>query len=279
MVAILHTIKRLLDAKYAGFNRGILIKIEKHVNLLANQINRELQYEMAFSKYERAVTEDERIVAVDGVKLNTPIKRSKPIEPRKNYLQAEREDIRGCTILIKYISANIKLFKLEILEKEYEGINLEINQDQEFLKATIREFRFNPALNESLDKISQHLHGAKDEFEFKASIDLIRAFLNELCVSIACEIERVTKIKHSEVIKKMGAALAYFNDKRIKFLSESEFEFLSKFNKFISDRGVHSLKSEKEYARIARNFVVEFGLFLVKRLEKYIDDFKNNQPS
>ena len=72
----------------------------------------------------------------------------------------------------------------------------------------------------------------------------------------------------------MGQALTYFHDTRIKFLTEKEHEFLVKFNSFISDIGVHSLKSQWEYARIARNFVVEFGLFLVRRLQKYSDDFK-----
>lgn len=279
VMAVLYKIRELLNAKYSGFNREILVRVEEYVTLLINQISRELRYEDVLAKYEGDIAEKARIVAIDGVKLDTPIKPTKPTEPRKYYQGANQEDINDCAELLGDISARVKLFKLDILEKEYEGINLEINQDQESLKTTIKEFGFNIILNNSLDKINRQLNEAKDEFDFKASIDLIRTFLHELCVSIGLKIEKATEIQHSGPIKKMGNALAYLRDSRIKFLIESEFEFLVKFNGFISDKGVHSLKSEKEYARIARNFVVEFGLFLVKRLEKYLNDLNKTQPN
>jgi len=276
-VAVLYKIRELLNNKYAGFTREILTRIEDYAMRLIYQIDKELRYEEALRKYEIDVASDSQIVAINGVELNEPIKPTKPKLPRGSYFKAEYADIQKCGKILEDIVAKVKLFKLDILEKEYEGINLEINQDQESLKATIKEFGFNPVLNDSLDKITTQLNNAKDDFDFKSCIDLVRVFLNKLCISIGLTIEEVTGHKHSEVIKEMGQALTYFNDKRIKFLAESEHKFLITFNGFISDKGVHSLKSQKEYARIARNFVVEFGLFLVRRLQKYIDDFKNNK--
>lgn len=274
-VAILNKTRELLNNKYARFTREILTKIENYAMRLVYQMDKELQYEEALRNYEIDVASDSQIVAINGVELNEPKKPTKPKIPRGTYFKAEYADIQECGKILQDIVAKVKLFKLDILEKEYEGINLEINQDQEYLKATIKEFGFNTVLNASLDKINAQLNDAKDDFDSKSCIGLVRAFLNELCVSIGRTIEQETSIRHSEAIKKMGQALAYFNDKRIKFLAEREHEFLIKFNGFISDTGVHSLKSQKEYARIARNFVVEFGLFLVRRLQKYLDDFKS----
>ena len=273
-VAVLYKTRELINNKYAEFTREILTKIEDYAMRLVYQMDKELQYEEALREYEIDVDSDSQIVAVNGVELNEPIKPAKPKLPREYYFKAESVDVQECGKILQDIVAKVKLFKLDILEKEYEGINLEINQDQESLKATIREFGFNPVLNDSLDKITAKLNEAKDDQDFKSCIDLVRTFLNELCISIGLRIEQTTSIKHSEAIKKMGQALTYFHDTRIKFLTEKEHEFLVKFNSFISDIGVHSLKSQWEYARIARNFVVEFGLFLVRRLQKYSDDFK-----
>jgi hypothetical protein len=273
-VAILYKTRELLNNKYAGFTREILTKIEDYAKRLVYQMDKELRYEEALRKYEIDIDSDSQIVAINGVALNEPIKPTNPKPPRGSYFKAEYADIQECGKILQDIVAKVKLSKLDILEKEYEGINLEINQDQESLKATIKEFGFNPALNDSLNKITNKLNEARDDFDFKSCIDLVRAFLNELCVSISLTIEQKTSIRHSETIKDMGQALAYFNNMRIKFLAESEHKFLIMFNGFISNTGVHSLKSQKEHARIARNFVVEFGLFLVRRLQKYLDDFK-----
>jgi hypothetical protein len=154
----------------------------------------------------------------------------------------------------------------------FEGINWEINQDQEQLRLVISDFGFNPALNETLRKIDQSLYEASDNFDFKNCIDLIRAFLNELCISIGGEILKRKGISPSLEITEMGRARQYFRDNRVNFLSKEEDNFLGQFNAFISHTGVHALQSEREYARISKNLVIELGLFLVERLKKYLAD-------
>lgn len=100
-----------------------------------------------------------------------------------------------------------------------------------------------------------------------------KSFLNDLCVSIALKIERKTSITSAESIKegrKMGRAMAYFRDKRINFLSLEEDALLGSLNSFMFHKGVHVLKSGREYARISRNMAIEIGLFLGRKLEKYL---------
>jgi len=154
-----------------------------------------------------------------------------------------------------------------------EGINYEINQDQDQLQNIIVGFGFDKKLNETIKKINEKLYDAKDLFDFKNCIDLIRALLNELCISIALEIQNKRHIQPTLIVDSMGRARSYFIDKRIKFLSEQEDKFVGEYNAFISDAGVHALQSEREYARISRNLVIEIGLFLVEKLKKYL-----NQP-
>lgn len=194
------------------------------------------------------------------------------------YENIKLSDFNECKSLLEQIEDAINQIRLAQLDSFlFEGINLEINRDQEKLKEIITTFGFDPILNESINKIDQKLYIAQDKFDFKDCIGLIRTFLNDLCVSTALEIAKKTNIPPSESIeegRKMGKAMAYFRDKRVNFLSQEENKLLEALNSFMSHKGVHVLKSDREYARISRNMAIEIGLFLGKRLQKYLSDGK-----
>lgn len=176
-----------------------------------------------------------------------------------------------CERLLSGIKDKIYMIKEERLSSFLkEGINYEINQDQKELQNIITEFGFNKKMNETLLKINEKLYDAKDPFDFKNCIDLIRALLNELCISIGLEIQEKKKIQPTLAIDSMGRGRQYFRDNRVNFLSQEEDDFIGKYNAFISDTGIHVLQSEREYARIAKNLVIELGLFLVEKLKKYL---------
>jgi hypothetical protein len=73
----------------------------------------------------------------------------------------------------------------------------------------------------------------------------------------------------------MGTARNYLRSKTIDFLTTKEDGLLGALYSFLSDEGVHPLKSRMEYARILRNFAIEEGLFLVEKLDKFKTEFKN----
>ena len=176
--------------------------------------------------------------------------------------------------MVKDLLSKIKLAKFNVLKINYQGVNLEINQDKEELKLKIREFKFNPELNECLDKFEIDFQKA-DKFDMKSCIGHIRTFIEKLVVSIAVRIEEKSKIPSSEHIDKIGKARNYLKDKRVNFLSQKQDEFLGGFYGLASDEniGAHSLTSNKEHARIIKNQAIELGLFLVKLLDKRLQDF------
>lgn len=150
-----------------------------------------------------------------------------------------------------------------------EGINLEVNQDQEQVKNLIKNFGFSLELEEALSKINEKVYSADNKFDFKGCIDLIRSFLNELCISVALKVKEISTIQHTEDIAEMGKAMSYLRRRDIAFLDAEEDSFVTSFNAFLSHKGVHKLTSDKEYARISRNVAIEIGLFLLERLSKY----------
>lgn len=168
---------------------------------------------------------------------------------------------------IKGTVYKIKKHRLKLIWLE--GINLEVNQDQEQVQNLIKNFGFSLELEEALSKINEKVYIADDKFDFKGCIDLIRSFLNELCKSVASRVEEVSTIQHSEDITEMGKAMSYLRRKDIAFLDAEEDSFVTSFNALLSQKGVHKLTSDKEYARISKNVAIETGLFLLERLSKY----------
>lgn len=185
---------------------------------------------------------------------------------QSNYSEGMKcEEIAKLIIKEAYEEKQSRLSKLLL-----EGINFEINQDQRRLQGFINNFKFNPVLVETLEKIDQKLYGASDGFDYKGCIGLIRTFLNELCISIAKAVESHIKVAPGSPIIDMGTAISYLVDGKVGFLSEEDMSFVTSFNKFISRKGVHRLKSDLEDARISKNMAIELGLYLIEKLGKYL---------
>jgi hypothetical protein len=52
------------------------------------------------------------------------------------------------------------------------------------------------------------------------------------------------------------------------FLSKAEERYASALYTLLSDEGAHPIIAEKEYARLARNVVIEYALLFLRILEK-----------
>jgi len=64
-----------------------------------------------------------------------------------------------------------------------------------------------------------------------------------------------------------GGGLAYLAQNSV--LSKAEEQFAVGLFKLMSDEGVHPLIAEREYARLARNMVIEYALLFLKKVGKF----------
>ncbi len=144
-----------------------------------------------------------------------------------------------------------------------EGLNLEVNQDKIAVEQYIQQYGFPHTLIESLDEAERlYLHGTTP-LEFKSSMGHLRSFLENV---------------HSEAMPalygkfggslpcKWGEGLSYLVQNKV--LSTVEEEFVAGLYGLISNEGVHALIAEKEYVRLARNFVIEYALLFLRKMEK-----------
>ncbi len=65
---------------------------------------------------------------------------------------------------------------------------------------------------------------------------------------------------------KWGGGLSYLVQNNV--LSTVEEKFIAGLYGLISDEGVHALVAEREYVRLSRNFVIEYALLFLRKMEK-----------
>ena len=245
--SVLWALRNLLIQEPYHFDRSTLERLDQGMSRILKQIEFEEYYDK--NRYsERA------IIAVNGKRVK-PTKMGPPKKPRPDYISATQDDRGRCIHLRLELIKKIRELKVDILKTEYQKINKEINQDRVVLQEAISKYNFDQKLNDSLNKIEEKLFDAKDKFDFKGCVDLTRSFLEEICLSITLKIEHYKNSPfHLEPTHKMNSILGYLKSKQVNFLTEKEEALISKLYGFYSDVSVHALDSERECARISRNF-------------------------
>lgn len=188
-----------------------------------------------------------------------------------NHKNALGTNFRSMPSLFSFASLNLKeLHKklnivkmLELNDRIFVGTNDEINTDQKALKNEFKKHNFPTDLSEALDKIDFKISTANDNFDFKGAIDLIRSFTERLFQYISITINVVEGKKVNE--KDSEAVTKFFIEN--KLISDDQGKMIVALRHFLSNEGVHRLKSRPDDARLSRNMAVEMSLYLVLRLK------------
>ena len=179
------------------------------------------------------------------------------------FYNPRREELKKILDLTRAI--NIEFLSRELTERE----NPEINFDAQKVSEEMKYFDFPPELIFLLmTKIQAAYIKAKTETDFNEVVDKVRKFLDQLEEQVS---ERVASLKGVQVSKGKKPAFG----RRRQFLCEhgliqkEEQKLLDGLYGMASAEGTHSLKSSAEHARICKNFAIEAGLFLLKRLREF----------
>jgi hypothetical protein len=144
-----------------------------------------------------------------------------------------------------------------------EGLNLEINQDKDVVQSYLRTLGFSEPLSRSFDEAHRLYDEGNTAFVLKAAMGHLRSFLENLhAEAMPAVLERFGGTPPSG----WGPGLVCLRKNGV--LSEAEEKFAAGLFGLISDEGVHPLFAEREYARLARNVVIEYALLFLKKLEK-----------
>ena len=144
-----------------------------------------------------------------------------------------------------------------------QNANLEINQDKRRVEDYLKRLGFTDLLLQTLNAADQDFRASATAFELKNSLGHLRSFLEELHQQ-ACS--RILAEAGTAAPKGWGSTTKFLRDDGI--LSEQEKNLAVSLFTLISDVGVHPLIAEREYARLLRNMVVEYGLLFLVKLDK-----------
>jgi hypothetical protein len=144
-----------------------------------------------------------------------------------------------------------------------QNANLEVNQDKTRVEAYLSNLGFTGPLLEALNAAEQDFRGSATPFELKNCLGHLRSFLEGLheqaCKPVAAKAGTIAP-------KRWGKSTEMLRNNAI--LSLNEESLAASLYTLISDEGVHPLIAEREYARLLRNMVIEYGLMFLAKLEK-----------
>jgi hypothetical protein len=144
-----------------------------------------------------------------------------------------------------------------------ETTNWEIENDKSKVTGYLDSLGFDPAMKRSLETAEQHFGASASGFELKSCMGHLRSFLEQLHIQASAPIAASTG---ESAPTKWGPATLLLRTSGTISLTEEK--FITSLYTLISDEAIHPLMTEREYARIRRNMVIEYGLMLLTVLDK-----------
>ncbi len=141
--------------------------------------------------------------------------------------------------------------------------NLETEGDRAKVITFLDSLGFNPMLKQGLEQAEKEYRDATNVFELKNCLGHLRSFLEYLHRESA---KAIAKAAGETVNDRWGDATNYLCVKSI-FTRQHE-EFVTSLFTLISDTSVHPLGADREYARLLRNVVIEYGVMFLSTLSR-----------
>jgi hypothetical protein len=161
-----------------------------------------------------------------------------------------REECRKASYL--YVKASLS-----------EGLNVEVNQDKNAVASYLSELGFRKILIDSLNEAERLYYGPATAFDLKASMSHLRSFIEALHADSVLAIVAKGAVGPANG---WGPNLIFLRQNAV--LTPKEEAFVAGLYGLISDQAVHPLVAEREYARLARNMIIEYALLFLEKLKK-----------
>jgi hypothetical protein len=144
-----------------------------------------------------------------------------------------------------------------------QSTNLEIESDKTKVLGFLDSLGFDPLLTASLAKAEELYSASSDPFDLKSCLGHIRSFYEHLNIDAG---QAIAKTMSTTVVDQWDPTMTFL--KNASFLSPQQEKFARGTYTLLSDQGVHPLIAEREFARLLRNVVIEYGLMFLTMLQK-----------
>jgi len=141
--------------------------------------------------------------------------------------------------------------------------NLEIESDKIKVEGFLAKLGFKSTMVAALDAAEQDYRSTSTTFELKNCLGHLRTFLEHMHRDAA----KAVAVAAGETVEDKWGTATIFLRQRGLFTQKHE-DFITKFYTLISDESVHALGTDREYARLLRNVVIEYGVMFLSVLDK-----------
>jgi hypothetical protein len=141
--------------------------------------------------------------------------------------------------------------------------NLEIESDRVTVQGFLVKLGFSGEMLKSLNAAGSDYKSTATTFELKNCLGHLRSFLEHLHREAA---KSIAAVAGDSVADKWGEATVYLRQQGCFTLQHERFS--SSLYTVLSDESVHPLTAEREYARLLRNVVIEYGVMFLTVLDK-----------
>lgn len=142
-------------------------------------------------------------------------------------------------------------------------VNLEVESDKAKVEGFLAKLGFRSDLVAALDAAERDYKSISTAFELKNCLGHLRSFIEHIHRDAA---KAIATAIGTTVEDRWGPALIYLRKQNLFTLQHEE--FIAKLYTLISDESVHALGADREYARLLRNVVIEYGLMFLTVLAK-----------
>jgi hypothetical protein len=142
-------------------------------------------------------------------------------------------------------------------------VNLEVESDKAKVEGFLKNLGFSDDMIKTLNAAENDYRSTTNPFELKSCLGHIRSFLEHLHREAA---KSIAAAAGNTVTDRWGDATIYLRQQGC-FTKQHE-AFITSLYTLISDASVHPLGADREYARLLRNVVIEYGVMFLTVLAK-----------
>jgi hypothetical protein len=144
-----------------------------------------------------------------------------------------------------------------------QNTNLEIENDRVQVEGFLSKLGFSNTMIEALNAADSDYKSNATPFELKNCLGHLRSFLEHLHREA---VKSIAQAAGDTVKDRWGEAILYLRQQ--KYFTQQHESFVTSVFTLLSDESVHPLTTEREYARLLRNVVIEYGVMFLTALDK-----------
>lgn len=142
-------------------------------------------------------------------------------------------------------------------------VNFEIESDKAKVETFLVTLGFSNDMARALNAAEKDYRSSTNPFELKSSLGHLRSFLEHLHREAA---KAISAANGTPIKDRWGDATLYLRQRG--YFTKQHEDFVTALYTLISDASVHPLGAEREYARLLRNVVIEYGVMFLSALAK-----------